>query len=211
MIKRIQSLCRIFTTSGTKILFQYIFYRIRNELCRIDLILKGVKVGRDNFYYGRVEAIFHGGGKIKIGDRNNFSRYVLLKAGQKGEIIIGNDCTISRFCMIQASSRIVLEDGVQVAPFVHMVDGKHYFADEKTDLSLRQLDLIKGIMSSPIVIHKNAWICSGAIILEGVTIGEGAVVGAGSVVTRDIPADTVAAGVPCRVIRFKKEKQIDAK
>jgi acetyltransferase-like isoleucine patch superfamily enzyme len=92
-----------------------------------------------------------------------------------------------------------------------MVDGKHYFADEKTDLSLRQLDLIKGIMSSPIVIHKNAWICSGAIILEGVTIGEGAVVGAGSVVTRDIPADTVAAGVPCRVIRFKKEKQIDAK
>ena len=45
------------------------------------------------------------------------------------------------------------------------------------------------------------WIGGGAILLPGVTVGRGAVVGAGAVVTRDVPADTVVAGNPARVIR----------
>ena len=45
------------------------------------------------------------------------------------------------------------------------------------------------------------WIGAGAILLPGVTIGENSVIGAGSVVTRDIPANVVAMGVPCRVVR----------
>lgn len=49
-------------------------------------------------------------------------------------------------------------------------------------------------------IGKNAWIGAGVIILPGVTIGDNAVIGAGAVVTRDIPANVVAFGVPCRVM-----------
>ena len=56
----------------------------------------------------------------------------------------------------------------------------------------------------PIKIEDNVWIGGGAIILPGVTIGRNSVIGAGSVVTRSIPADCVAVGNPCRVI-----KQID--
>ena len=53
----------------------------------------------------------------------------------------------------------------------------------------------------PVRIGNNVWIGAGAIILPGVTVGENSVIGAGSVVSRDIPPDVVAFGVPCRVQR----------
>jgi len=53
----------------------------------------------------------------------------------------------------------------------------------------------------PIHIGNNVWIGAGAIVLPGVTIGDNSVIGAGSVVTKDIPANVVAVGNPCRVIR----------
>ena len=53
----------------------------------------------------------------------------------------------------------------------------------------------------PIRIGENAWLGAGVIVLPGVTIGENSVIGAGSVVTKDIPANVVAVGNPCRVIR----------
>lgn len=55
--------------------------------------------------------------------------------------------------------------------------------------------------AKPITIGKNVWIASNVVITGGVTIGDNCVIGAGSVVTRDIPANSLAAGVPCRVIR----------
>ncbi len=53
----------------------------------------------------------------------------------------------------------------------------------------------------PIHIGKNCWIGAGAVITPGVTIGDNTVIGAGSVVTKDIPANVVAVGNPCRVMR----------
>ena len=53
----------------------------------------------------------------------------------------------------------------------------------------------------PVHIGKNCWIGAGALILPGVTIGDNTVIGAGSVVTKDIPANVVAVGNPCRVMR----------
>lgn len=55
--------------------------------------------------------------------------------------------------------------------------------------------------SLPVVIKDHVWIGSNVTIMPGVTIGENSVIGAGSVVTRDIPANVVASGVPCRVMR----------
>ncbi len=70
----------------------------------------------------------------------------------------------------------------------------------------------------PVVIEDNVWIGAGSIILPGVRIGENSVIGAGSVVTKDIPANVVAVGTPCRVLReisehdrqyYEKTRRID--
>lgn len=55
--------------------------------------------------------------------------------------------------------------------------------------------------NAPIYIGSNCWIGAGALIMPGITIGNNVVIGAGSVVTKDIPSDVVAVGVPCRVLR----------
>lgn len=57
------------------------------------------------------------------------------------------------------------------------------------------------VYAKPITIGNNVWICSNVTICPGVTIGDNTVIGAGSVVTKDIPSDVLAYGVPCRVIR----------
>jgi acetyltransferase-like isoleucine patch superfamily enzyme len=54
-----------------------------------------------------------------------------------------------------------------------------------------------------IIIEDEAWISTGVIILDGVRVGKGAVVGAGSVVTRDIPDNAIAYGVPAKVIKMR--------
>lgn len=70
----------------------------------------------------------------------------------------------------------------------------------------------------PVRIGRNCWIGAGVVILPGITIGDHTVVGAGSVVTKDLPADVVAVGNPCRVLReigdrdrayYFKDRRID--
>ncbi len=72
----------------------------------------------------------------------------------------------------------------------------------------------------PVRIGRNCWLGAGVIVLPGVTIGDNTVIGAGSVVTKDIPANVVAVGNPCRVLReisehdreyYFKDKKIDIK
>ena len=60
----------------------------------------------------------------------------------------------------------------------------------------------------PIRIGNNVWIGAGSVILPGVTIGDNTVIGAGSVVTKDIPANVVAVGSPCRVLREISERDM---
>ena len=57
------------------------------------------------------------------------------------------------------------------------------------------------MLPAPIVIGDKVWIGANATVLPGVTIGKGAIVAAGAVVTRDVPPNTIVAGVPARVVR----------
>ena len=58
------------------------------------------------------------------------------------------------------------------------------------------------VKSSPVVIEDDVWLGANVTVLKGVTIGARSIIGAGSVVTKSIPADCIAAGNPCRVIKY---------
>ncbi len=95
-------------------------------------------------------------------------------------------------------THIYVGDCTMLAPNVIIATGGHPVLPE-----LRE----KGYQYNlPVTIGKNCWIGAGAVILPGVTIGDNTVIGAGSVVTRDIPANVVAVGNPCRVLRQINER-----
>lgn len=95
--------------------------------------------------------------------------------------------------VILDGARVSIGDNAFIAPNVGI-----YTAGHPLDASQRN----KGLeYARPVTIGHNVWIGAGVNILPGVTIGDNAVIGAGSVVTKDIPANVLAAGNPCRVIK----------
>ena len=90
-------------------------------------------------------------------------------------------------------THIYVGDYTMIGPNVTLVTAAHPIAPE-----LRQ----KGLQYNlPVRIGRNCWLGAGVVVLPGVSIGDNTVIGAGSVVTRDIPANVVAVGSPCRVLR----------
>ncbi|WP_297337324.1 sugar O-acetyltransferase [Algoriphagus sp.] len=104
---------------------------------------------------------------------------------------IGKNVFINHGCSFLDLGGITIEDDVQIAPQVKLVTENHPL-NPKTR---------KGLILSPILIKKNAWIGAGAMILPGVTIGENSVVAAGAVVSKDVPDHTVVGGVPAKIIK----------
>ncbi len=88
---------------------------------------------------------------------------------------------------------IYIGDSVMIGPNVTIATAGHPVEPELR----RKL----GQYNIPVFIGENVWIGAGAVILPGVRIGENSVIGAGSIVTKDIPANVVAVGNPCRVLR----------
>ena len=104
------------------------------------------------------------------------------------------------------NAEIRIGDNVMLAPNVTITTVNHpLVADERRVFSTKDSfhPGKKGNWETiaPVTIGDDVWIGSGCIILPGVTIGDNTVIGAGSVVTKDIPANVLACGVPCRVIR----------
>ena len=95
-------------------------------------------------------------------------------------------------CLVDDAD-IFLGDDCLIGPGCHLVTAQHPVSP---GLRKKQLQFNK-----PIHIGNNVWLGAGVIVLPGVRIGDNTVVGAGSVVTRDLPADVVAVGTPCRVLR----------
>ena len=105
-----------------------------------------------------------------------------------GDYFYANHNTI-----IQDGAKVKFGNNVFIAPNCSFTTAEHAL-----DPQMRK-DGIE--IAKPITVGNNVWIGTGAIILAGVTIGDNAVIGAGSVVKRDIPANVIAVGGPCKVLR----------
>ncbi len=119
-------------------------------------------------------------------------------------IIIGNNVSVNMNCTFVDCNRITIGDNVLIASNVQLYTATHPV--ELTDRLTLDWDPKSGqyfcrTYALPIRIGSGCWLGGGVIVLPGVTIGDGCVIGAGSVVTKDIPANSLAVGNPCRVIR----------
>lgn len=106
-------------------------------------------------------------------------------------IRIGSNVFINHGCSFLDLGGITIEDEVLIGPNVNLISESH-----PLDPAGRKV-----LELGAVLIKRNAWIGAVATILPGVTIGENSVVAAGALVTRDVPDNTVVAGVPAREVR----------
>ena len=122
-------------------------------------------------------------------------------------IHIGNNVSINMNCTFVDCNKIEIGNNVLIASNVQLYTAAHpvELSERLTpDWNPESEEYFCRTYALPVRIEDGVWIGGGAVLLPGVTIGRNSVIGAGSVVTRSIPANCVAAGNPCRVI-----KQID--
>ena len=103
---------------------------------------------------------------------------------------------------IQDDARVTIGDDCNFGPNVTIVTPIHpMLADERRMMQDKDGNPCRLCYAKPVSVGNDCWLGANVVICPGVTIGDNCVIGAGSVVTRDIPANSFAAGVPCRVIR----------
>lgn len=106
-------------------------------------------------------------------------------------ITLGKNVFINSGCHFQDQGGITIGDNCLIGHCVVMATLNHGFEPEKRSWNY----------PAPITIGNNVWVGANATILQGVVIGDNAIVAAGAVVTKDVPANTVVAGVPARFIK----------
>lgn len=129
----------------------------------------------------------------EIGENTRIGTFVEIQKGAR----VGANCKISSHAFI--CEGVTIEDDVFVGHNVTFINDRFPRATTSGRLQTEADWVLE-----PTLIKRGASIGSSATILCGVTVGEGAIVGAGSVVTKDVPAATVVAGNPARVLRRVK-------
>jgi len=127
----------------------------------------------------------------EIGDDTKIGTFVEIQKGAK----IGANCKISSHTFI--CEGVTVEDNVFIGHNVTFINDLYPRSTTADGAMQTEADWV----CVPTLVKKGASVGSSATILCGITIGENAIVGAGSVVTKDVPADTVVAGNPARILR----------
>jgi acetyltransferase-like isoleucine patch superfamily enzyme len=143
-----------------------------------------------------------GSGSIFLGDRVYLSGKPQFEfattRGTKPEIVIGDDSFVGHQCMIFCARSVRIGRHCLMAQGAKIYDMDGHPVDAASRRSGEPMPP-EGV--APVSIGDDVWIGTGALILKGVTIGDRAIVGANAVVTKDVPADTIVAGNPARVVR----------
>lgn len=185
--------------------FQY--YQARLTACILSYKFKSI--GNNCIFPGFNRLI--GAKFIIIGNNTKIGKYATLTAWNhvgnmefNPSLLIGNRCNIGEWCHITCVNRIVIGDDVLTGRWVTITDNSHGSTsyDELKVSPLKRKTFSKGAVT----IGNKVWIGDKATILPGVTIGEGAIVAANAVVTKDVPAYSIVAGNPGKVIKIIKDE-----
>jgi len=142
-----------------------------------------IEIGRGaTLHLGRWSWIGHGS-KIRVHEGEAF-------IGAKS--VLGQECTISAFQHVSIGRECIIADRVMMIDFDHGV--------VEVERAVRE----QGIYKRDVRVGHNVWIGYGVAVLRGVTVGNNCVLGASTIVSKDVPDNAVAAGVPVRVLRMRK-------
>ena len=163
------------------------------------LKLQDIRLGEKIFF--KKLPIIKNRGIMIIGDNVTFDSFPdgeycktrVITNYKSSKIFIGNKA-ILRGTTIWASTEILIGDNFISAPYVLILDNDAHGIEP----AKRSNQYAK---AAPIKIGNNVWIGYRAMVLKGVTIGDNSVIAAGAIVTKDIPANSVAAGIPAKVIK----------
>lgn len=134
----------------------------------------------DSFKFRGQEIVFFGKGKIKIGENSYIGKYSILESCENCNILIGKNCAIGPYVKMYTYGKVTDQDL-----------NKNPFGEE-----------IKKV-NDDIIIGDGCWIGANVGIKGGVNIGKNSIVGMNSVVTNNVPPNSVVAGCPARLIKFK--------
>jgi len=132
--------------------------------------------------------------RMQVGSKSEMAPNVSLRNGSR--IVIGANCHIGENCSLWAgdnTGRIILGDNISLGPGVFLTASDYQISAGTPFQSQKKRE-------RDVRIDDDVWLGTGVIVTAGVTIEEGCIVGAGAVVTHDIPAGSIAVGVPARVI-----------
>ena len=141
----------------------------------------------------------------KIGEKYYFQGPIQFNYGC--HTFIGENFFANFNLMVMDDARIYIGNNVMFGPNVSLMATNHpLIAEERTIMKYPDGHISMSEYAEEIHIGNNVWIAANVVIIGGVHIGDNAVIGAGSVVTKDIPANYLAYGVPCKPARMITEK-----
>lgn len=139
------------------------------------------------------------GNNSSIGSNTTLSCYKEKKSNIKPEMIIGNGVSIGSDSHITCANRIIIGNNVLTGKRLLITDNAHGSSNKSTlDIPPLKREIIS---NGPVIIKDNVWIGEKVSIMPNLEIGKGTIIAANSVVTKDIPAYSVAAGVPAKIIK----------
>ena len=158
------------------------------------------KIG-ENVIFENGVLVFHPE-NISIGNTVYIGHNTILKGYHKNEMIIGDYTWIGQTCFLHSAGGIEIGEAVGIGPMVKILTSVH------KEQELSKPILFCDLKFGKVVIEDGCDIGIGSVILPGVVIGEGSVVGAGSVVTKNVEPYAIVAGVPAKVLRKRRGRNI---
>lgn len=135
-------------------------------------------------------------GRLTIGEGCHFEPGCWITMSDHARVTLGDDVWLNRNVMIAAEARVSVGDHVMFANGCFVGDASHRFDDPDLPVTWQGFTT-----EGPVEIGSNCWFGVNCVVTTGVTIGDRCVIGANSVVTTDLPAGTIAAGAPAKVIK----------